>query len=115
MDAKHSANHRPPGGIQEEIGLFLNLRKFLLNSASAQGAFVIDFVLRIVVLRAMLDQLGLELVGTWGTLKTVTVLPLFVQDAIGSALFIRTARSRDATVNSSVTVSLCVSVLLSIV
>ena len=65
---------------------------FLSNSLSAYIAFSSGFLLRLLLYRAVFLELGTELFGAWAILKSILILPAFLQQALHTAIFVRSAR-----------------------
>jgi O-antigen/teichoic acid export membrane protein/SAM-dependent methyltransferase len=70
-------------------------RSFLSNSFSGYIGYLVDFSSKLIVYRIILDSLGVSLLGVWAILKLITLFPLFLQQGLFFAVFIKTSREKD--------------------
>jgi len=86
---------------------------FLLHSVSLSIPYVVDLILKFLVIRIIASRLGPELLGTLGIFQSVILFPIFLQQSLSFALFLQTSRKREQ--NNSSRTAFVVSVFLSIV
>ncbi len=67
-------------------------RSFFSNSLSAYLPFLVDFCLKMIVIRLVLDTLGPDMLGTWAIMKSIIAFPLFLQQGLSFAIFVETSR-----------------------